>query len=144
MAKTNQEKLDDLWWILCSDDGRQELFKWMRDSARTVLLEPAVLDVQALAHLKRRAYLVDPTAKTRNIVGTTDHATKINWDAYLAAQNLNAVVAVGEQVSTLAAIVIKALAVQDAPECKAPVPAPLPAALTESAPAPASVEEGGK
>lgn len=31
MAKTNQEKLDDIWWILCADDGRPTLVKLIAD-----------------------------------------------------------------------------------------------------------------
>lgn len=46
------------------------------------LTTPAVLDKFALHLLKRPINLVDPTAKSGKIVGTTTLATKGNWEAY--------------------------------------------------------------
>lgn len=80
---SNQDKLNDLHWLLCEDDGRELLFKWMRDSARTVALEPGVLDAQALAILKRECDLIDPTAKTQNVVAQkTTLASRVKWTPY--------------------------------------------------------------
>lgn len=108
---TNQQKLDDLHWILCEDEGRAVLFKWMRDSARTVALEPDVLDAQAVALLHRVCDgIIDPSGATTTVVdpkATSTLATKIKWMAHNDAQNLNATLAVKELVSELLAAVSK-------------------------------------
>jgi len=78
----NQQRLEDLHWILCKEDGREELRKWIRDSVRSVVSEAAVLDRIALAVLKRDCDLIDPTAKTKNVTGTTTLARMVNWRAY--------------------------------------------------------------
>jgi len=42
MAKTNQEKLDDIWWILCSDSGRDFLAELVGGRAASKTLNTAV------------------------------------------------------------------------------------------------------
>lgn len=75
---TNQDKLNDLWWILCAPDGREEFKHWLREANA----DPGVLDAQALAVLKRDCDQIDPTTKTKNVTGTTTLAKKINWLAF--------------------------------------------------------------
>lgn len=75
---SNQDKLNDLWWILCAPDGREEFKRWLREANA----DPGVLDAHALAVLKRECDLIDPTAKTQNVVGTTTLAKRVNWMPY--------------------------------------------------------------
>lgn len=77
---TNQDKLNDLWWILCAPDGREEFKRWLREANA----DPGVMDAQALAVLKRECDLIDPTAKTQDVVKgrTTTLAKMVNWRAY--------------------------------------------------------------
>jgi len=42
MAKTNQEKLDDLWWIMCSDGGRDFLAELVGGRAASKTLNTPV------------------------------------------------------------------------------------------------------
>jgi hypothetical protein len=95
---SNQEKLNDLWWILCAPDGREFLKGIMKEAAREVALEAGVLDAQNLSLLKRDCNLVDPTGKSGEVVGTTTLAKKINWMAHNDAQLLNAIVEVSKKL----------------------------------------------
>ncbi len=85
---TNQDKLNDVWWILAANDGREFLEYLMKGAVREVLAEPAVLDSLALAVLKRDCDLIDPTGKTDNVdpVRKTTLASKIKWQANLEAK----------------------------------------------------------
>lgn len=95
---TNQEKLNDVHWILAAPDGREFLVGLMKQAVRETLAEPAVLDTLALAVLKRDCNLVDPTGRTGDITGTTSLAKKINWMAHNDAQLLNAIVEVSRKL----------------------------------------------
>jgi hypothetical protein len=97
-GKENQEMFNDIWWQLCHDGGRADIKKWMRDSARSVALEAQVLEAQALAILKRECFLVDPTGKTGDTVGTTTLAKKVNWMAHNDAQILGVLIAIGDKL----------------------------------------------
>jgi hypothetical protein len=70
----------------------------LKAGLREVLTEAPILDAIALAILKRDCYLVDPSGKTGEIVGTTSLAKKINWMAHNDAQILNAIVDVSKQL----------------------------------------------
>lgn len=76
----------------------------LKAAYREVLSEPAVLDRIALAILKRDCYLVDPSGKTFNIVGTTNLAKKINFMAHNDAQQLALTAAIGEGVEAVQAL----------------------------------------
>jgi hypothetical protein len=108
-GKENQEMFNDLWWMLCHNDGRAFIKDMMKDAVREVALEPAVLDAQALAYLKRPVNLVDPSGKTTNITGTTTPATKFNWMAYNNAKMLNILVAIGENLGLKLDVIIDEL-----------------------------------
>ncbi len=95
---SNQDKLNDLWWILCAPDGRDLLKGIMKVAAREVAVEAGVLDAQALAILRRDCNLVDPTGKTSDVTGTTSLAKKINWMAHNDSQLLNAIVEVSRKL----------------------------------------------
>lgn len=97
-----------------------------------VITKPAVMDKFALHFLHRECYLVDPSGETGEIVGTTNHATKINWDAHNYAQILNAIVAVGNQMGAH----MEQFQVAHAAELEAPAPP-----LEEAAPADEQVTE---
>ena len=43
---TNQEKLNDVHWILAAPDGREFLVGLMKQAVRETLAEPAVLDTR--------------------------------------------------------------------------------------------------
>jgi hypothetical protein len=70
----------------------------LKNALRSVLTEPAVLDMIAMAILKRDCHLVDPSGRTGDITGTTSLAKKINWMAHNDAQILNAIVEVSKKL----------------------------------------------
>jgi hypothetical protein len=70
----------------------------IKAALREVVLEQPVLDAIALTILKRECYLIDPSGKTSEVVGTTTLARKINWMAYNDNNILRSIHAVGESL----------------------------------------------
>lgn len=66
-----------------------EHYKALIANLRKLITEPGVMDVQAMHLLKRPVNLIDPSAKTGKITGTTTLATKANWEAYNFQKALN-------------------------------------------------------
>lgn len=75
-----------------------EHYKALMTNLRKLITEPAVMDAQALHLLKRPVNLIDPSAKSGKIVGTTTLATKANWEAYNFQKSLNLLVDIAEQL----------------------------------------------
>lgn len=94
----------------------------LKDALRSVLTEPAVLDMIALAILKRDCYIVDPSGQTGNVIPgqTTNLAKKINWMAHNDAQLLTAITNVGQKVDALKPVVPVTAATIPAPTTDTP------------------------
>lgn len=99
IRKIVQEELADLKPGISGRRHSGESYNLIFQNLRNLITDPAVMDKQAMHLLHRPVYLVDPTGKTGEIVGTTNAAMKIRWAAHNDAQNLNAVVDVSNKVA---------------------------------------------
>ena len=83
MAKTNQEKLDDMWWILCSDSGRDFLAELVGGRAASKTLNT-------------------PINRGGDIGGSTSLAAVTSWhDAHITAIIDSVSKATGADVSVI-------------------------------------------
>lgn len=76
-----------------------EYYKAHLAHIKEMINSPAYLDKIALAILKRPINLVDPSAKTSKITGTTNLATKGNWEAYNFQKHLNMLGAIADKLN---------------------------------------------
>ncbi|ALV45840.1 hypothetical protein MB46_10445 [Arthrobacter alpinus] len=101
----------------------------LKNALREVIKEPAILDLIALAFLQRDCYLVDPTAKTTAITGSTTLAKKINWAAYNNAKLLTILVAIAGNLGIATELI------EDLPETLAAQLSAEAGSVVETAPA---------
>ncbi len=76
-----------------------EYYNVFMENLKNLLINPGVMDVQALHLLKRPINLIDPSAKTGKVTGTTNLATKANWEAYNFQKNLNMLLEVAAKLN---------------------------------------------
>lgn len=78
-----------------------EHYNQFMKAMKALLISPEVMDKQALHLLTRPINLIDPTANSGKVTGTTNLATKASWEAYNFQKALNLLLSLAEGLKVI-------------------------------------------